>query len=314
MKIISAGWGDPPKDLNYDRAVNTSRILARTKCGEFDGYVYTDGRVPDRPDQPALFLGSEWHKALERLSYGDSAHMIAEEYELADWADETSFPWFKAALTAYEDHYGSQYPGGTILATEVPFYLLVEMEPIGVIGEEEYLSWRVLIRGRLDRVTEWHGQACNGEIKTTAAGKLDQFWKSRQHHPQDAFYYLALCCAGKKLPNGAELPPSVYGTRYDITSKYTLPKGRKKDRSDLPGLLETWRSKLFYEDGVAWNVDRAKEVASKALCDYIGLAGIRHRNYAACLTYGQCPYYEVCHEGLSLDSAHFKDREPDYVG
>ena len=60
MKVLSAGWGEPPDDLDFDVAMNTSRGLLRTKCGEEHGYRYEDNRVPDRETSPALDLGSYW--------------------------------------------------------------------------------------------------------------------------------------------------------------------------------------------------------------------------------------------------------------
>ena len=91
MKVLKAGWGHAPQDvLDLNPIpVNTSRILTRLKCGELDGYVYTDNRVVDWGDtgEPrALRLGTAWHKALERLASGDSFQAISRDYEREEWA------------------------------------------------------------------------------------------------------------------------------------------------------------------------------------------------------------------------------------
>ena len=316
MKVLSAGWGDVPDDVRFDIAVNTSRILSRLQCGEKHGYAYEDGRVPNIPDQQALQLGSIWHVGLERLAYHEPVSAIIADYEGERWVEDkygkTQQEWFERALEAYAEYYQGDWPGGSILATEVPFWLVYHV-PNTRLGRDE-MSANVLVRGRLDRVTNWHGLAANGEIKTTAAGtKMDVFMGLRSAHPQDALYYLALRHAPRVLPNGATLPEQVFGSRYDIAQKYAVPKGRKKDRSDRPAALEAWKAKLFHEDGVDWTDARAERVAGKAISDYLGLAGIRHRNFGACNMYTQCPYFSVCHEGESLDSANFKDRDADYV-
>jgi hypothetical protein len=316
VKVLKAGWGDPPDDVRYDIAVNTSRMLCRAKCGELHGYIYEDGRVPDREYSPALQLGSVWHKALERLTNGESVEALVREYELSEWIErdgKSELSWFVPALRAYEAKYAPDFPGGTILATEVPFYLTVEVDAPEYLSELAGITKHTaLVRGRLDRVTRWQGMACNGEIKTVKAGAdLDRFMGLRSQHPQDALYYLALTHAPRTLPNGAELPEEVYGTRYDITQKYNYPASKWKDADHRRAV---WREKLFYANGIPWRPDRALKVANKAISDYLGLAGIRHRNLAACDVFGVCAYFDVCHRGLPLSSGQFKDRDADYVG
>lgn len=307
MRVIKAGWGEPPANVTYDVAANTSRLLARAKCGELHGYVYEDRRVPARDTSQALHLGTVWHAALEHLSRGLGPNQVLAKFAGEEWIAKddgsTEQPWFEAALRAYDEHHGGTYPCGEILATEVPFWMVVYAP-----------DQHVLLRGRIDRLCNWHGSLVNGEIKTAAAGtKMDSWLALRSVHPQDAIYYLAMVHAGRVLPNGSWLPDEVYGTRYDVTLKYTVPKGRRKDKSDLPGLLQAWKDKLFYDDGVLWTEKRALAIAGKAVSDYLALAGIRHRNLAACDAYGRCAYFDVCHRGLSLGSLEFTDREADYV-
>ena len=322
MRVLKAGWGHAPQDVLALNPipVNTSRILTRLKCGELDGYVYTDNRVVDWGDtgEPrALRLGTAWHKALERLASGDSFQTISRDYEREEWALDargaSDLPLLQNGLEEYANKYQGDWPTGSILATEVEFWILIDIGVGGTYMNEVhgFVGQPILYRGRIDRLCSWNGQLVNGEIKTVKAGeKMDEYMAERAGHLQDAAYYLAMVHA----PNTHGLEP--YGTVYDCYLKYTRPKatsGTDAAQAKLAGKLADWREKLFYTHRIAWDQERALAVAGREIKSYLDLEGTRHRNPSACRTYGSCSHFDTCHRGLALSSHHYKDRDLDYV-
>lgn len=312
MEYLGCGWGPPAESLarSADFITNGSRIMYRRSCNEAGALRYDDNLMPFVPEGDdhigALYFGSAWHDAMDRIFVGESAPSIIAEYHMRTWQKPAEQLMFERGLAAYWHHYGGKPANGKLLASEQSFWIYVE-----VAGAT------FLVLGRYDRLCEWSGVLINGEIKTVdPRRKFDVWYTMRSNSVQEAIYNWALFRLPRKLPNGVELPEATLGTRYDVFFKKAYPSRSVKTEAAKAKLRleqDSWTDGRFRVVPLTHIDERAETIIHRELLDYTADLKSRSQNHNACYTFGVCPYLEICHKGAPKDSTLYTQREPDYV-
>lgn len=305
---VAAAYGLPPADIAGSvkpLILNQTRFSTTTECSMRSNYTFNLNRVPARVGT-ALNVGSLTHSVYEDRANGVPRETILRDAE--GWrGDDKDLNRFIDDLPHILDVWDSRYGSETLtyLGVEQPWWLLLTHED----GPTDYLE-PILILGRTDAVIETgDGDILNYELKT-ASIQTDTaaFLSWRRNHPQQVTTDLALSTI-----HG----PQYRGTRYEFLFKHARPL-RGTSTQTLEERLAEWPDKLFYRwhEPVTLSAHSPsetywlwREIATRL---YVYMP---RRNHTACMTFGRasCPYFDVCHNGESLSSSNFADREPDYV-
>ncbi len=299
---IDAGLGGPPEAARKNAlALNQSRITATSICTQRAHFEYVQNRVPDRVPT-ALNLGRLAHAVREDL-YRDVAHETilhnAEQHRSGHDKDLDRFiDELPHLLPVWAKRLTEQ--GGTLIATEQDWWLTLRIEP----SERQ-----VLVLGRVDALIDLGGRIWNDELKTMAPNTdTSAFLDWRRTHPQQVTTDLALGCI---------YDTAYAGTSYQFLFKNPYPR-RASGGKTLEERIAEWPDTLFFgydEPAILGNID-PQTLYFRLVETYQNLNLFRPKpNHSACMTFGRpsCPYFSVCHQGESLSSSNFTDRDPDYV-
>lgn len=316
---ITAGWGDyggPAPDI----ALNTSRILTWLDCEREASFHYILNRERDWPDSQALQIGTLWHSVVEAVQGSQPIpDVAAQALQSADEADSAGMTNMAKDLRAfalmaphaievYTETYGTSTPTGITLATEQPFWLLLQFPP----------KFDVLIRGRLDKVGyNLTKGLVNGECKTIG-GDPAKFIKERAKHLQDQLYFLALYHA--PIPAewsqkaGCEIPVTPYGTVYDILRKLPYPQKASGGLS-VEERIAQWRKSILFTQAIPHTITGCQGAIGEVyqVAQRWRMSTLPNRKSCSNFDNVRCQFYATCYDDIPLDSTYYRDRSPDYV-
>jgi hypothetical protein len=312
MNFLSSGWGPPPAEIcrRADYITNGSRITRWRNCNQAGQLAFIElvkkRKLEGEDHYGALYFGSAWHDAMDRIFRGESAAEIIAEFHVRNWEKPAEQLMFEQGLGAYWHHYGGKPANGTLLASEQSFWALIE------VGGATFLCL-----GTFDRLCTRQGYLINGEIKTVdPRRKFDVWLTMRANSFQDAFYNYSLVRLPKTLPSGVTLPESVLGTVYDIFFKKSYPNRKVKTDSAVEKLRweqAGWADGRFRTIQLTHIDSRAEAIIERELMDHADDRRSSSQNHNACYGFAICEFYDHCHRGAPLESTLFQKRDTDYV-
>lgn len=335
--IIQGGIGDPPDEVllaSMGRITSSSQMATWLDC-EMKGKVmpFWDDV---RPGGVARHLGLMWHEYQEkRFTRGEESDEEKKAagikaanqkfQQIIDKADELNFDKFTTDLTGWRDWWFNQAVEhfenteasghtGSVLAVEVPFWLVVQCHPSGRVDFPPFV-----VVGTLDQIRRESDYLRLGEWKTIDEKEVLSEWiEHRELTPQHNTYQtvLSFLCQAindlsvKNIQGETAIPGMQFwphrngGIRYLFVRRAKFPQ-----KASAAGTVEErakqWAETLFDTDvspyGNVAHEGRMVAVAAAMFDSFTSKYGLQ-RNVNACKHWGsKCPLWDFCHSDVPLN-------------
>lgn len=344
--VLQGGFGEVPDEVllaTMGRVTSSTQMATFLDC-QVKG-MYLPHYEDVRPGGVARHLGRAWHKYQEHrfdrsLESDDekkqAANAAAAEVfkECYDRANEFDAEHFSKDLTSWQDHWfepaikhfentGAGSHNGVVLATEVPFWIVLQCHPSGRVDFAPFC-----IVGTIDQIRREDGKLRLGEWKTIDEREVVSDWlEHRELSPQHNVYmsvgkWLADVVGSiEKSQDDSQLafpgmrfwPSEFAGIRYLFARRMKFPQKASKNGT-VEERAQEWANTLLLDEASPYgHVQHEMRMIGVAawMFEQMGNPFGLQKNSHACKRFGsKCPLWDFCHQDVQISLlAHLKPNE-----
>jgi len=334
--ILQGGFGEVPDEVLLG---TMGRVTSSSQMEEFLDCMVRGFHMPHyedvRPGGVARHLGTAFHKYQEKR-FDRDIESTEEKIEAAEGAVDEVFRkimerasefdadkftadlsswrthWLEPALKHFENTQEENH-AGHVLATEVPFWIVVQCHPSGRV---DFAPFCVI--GTIDQFRREDSKLTLGEWKTIDEKVVISSWlEHRELSPQHNVYQTVgklfadtIGKIGKDTPDddlpfrGMRFWPSEFaGIRYLFARRAKFPQKASKNGT-VEERAKEWADTAFLDDISRYgHVNHEMRMIGVAawMFDQMGNPFGLQKNIRACERFGsKCPLWDFCHQDVQI--------------